>query len=39
MGYEIKIFHSDNERSLGKVFDDWIKQEGYTFESSAPYTP
>jgi transposase InsO family protein len=38
-GFDTKIFHSDNERTLGKRFDTWIKQEGYTFESSAPYTP
>src|SRR5271170_6593873 len=38
-GFETKIFHSDNERTLGKRFNTWIKQEGYTFESSAPYTP
>jgi hypothetical protein len=38
-GFEIKILHSDNERTLGKRFDTWIKQEGDTFESSTPYTP
>jgi GAG-pre-integrase domain/Subtilase family len=37
-GFEIKIFHSDNERTLGKKFDTWIKDNGYTFEPSAPYT-
>jgi hypothetical protein len=34
-GFEIKIFHSDNERTFGKRFDTWIKQEGDTFESPA----
>ena len=37
-GFKIKIFHSDNERTLGENFDTWIKENGYTFESSAPYT-
>lgn len=37
--HEVKIFHLDNERSLGDKFDNWVKQDGYTIESSAPYTP
>ena len=38
-GYEIKVFHTDNERTLGDRFNTWIKQEGYAVESSAAYTP
>jgi len=37
-GFEINIFHSDNKRTLGKKFDTWIKENGYTFEPSALYT-
>ena len=38
-GYEVKIFRTDNETSLGKRFTTWIKEKGYTVESSTPYTP
>jgi hypothetical protein len=38
-GYEVRIFHTDNERALGETFDTWIKGNGYTVEYSAPYTP
>ena len=38
-GYEVKTFRTDNETSLGKRFTTWVKDNGYTVESSAPYTP
>jgi transposase InsO family protein len=37
--YEVKILHTDNERALGETFKTWIKDNGYTVEYSAPYTP
>jgi hypothetical protein len=37
--YRVRIFHTDNEPALGEKFDAWIKDNGYTVEYSAPYTP
>jgi hypothetical protein len=37
--YRVRIFHTDNEPALGEKFDTWIKDNGYTVEYSAPYTP
>jgi transposase InsO family protein len=37
--YEVQTFHTDNEPALGEKFDTWVKDNGYTVEYSAPYTP
>ncbi len=35
----VNVVKSDNEPSLGYAYSDWIKDEGMTWEASAPYTP
>jgi hypothetical protein len=35
----IQIIKVDGETSLGKKFDNWVKEKGITVERSAPYTP
>jgi hypothetical protein len=37
--YKIKTFKTDNESALGKESTTWIKNDGYTLDQSAPYTP
>jgi transposase InsO family protein len=37
--YEVGTFHTDNKTALGEKFDAWIKDNGYTVEYPAPYTP
>jgi hypothetical protein len=37
--YEVKTFRTDNETSLRKRFTTWVKDNGYTVESSTTYTP
>jgi transposase InsO family protein len=39
-GYDILAWHTDNEKSLEEAeFGQWIRIEGYIYETSAPYTP
>ena len=38
-GYIVRIFRHDNDRSLGKKWDEWLRASGITSESSAVYTP
>ncbi len=34
----VQVLRSDGDPGLGGTFYQWIKDNGYTFESSAPYT-
>ena len=37
---EILIWHTDGEKSLEKAeFGDWLRKEGYIYETTAPYSP
>ena len=36
---DIQILHTDDESSLGNIFDSWTAGEGFTIETSAAYTP
>ena len=39
-GKEILIWHTDGEKSLEKAeFGDWLREEGYIYETTAPYSP
>jgi transposase InsO family protein len=37
--YKIKTFKTDNESALGKESSTWLKDDGYTLDQTAPYTP
>jgi hypothetical protein len=37
--HRVRVFHTDNERSLGKDFKAWITRKGIALELSATYTP
>jgi hypothetical protein len=38
-GVRVKIIKFDEERSLGKNFDNWTLERGFEVEYAAPYTP
>ena len=38
-GCEIRIWKLDHESALKSKFDNWVQENGYLVENSAPYTP